>query len=64
MITHYWVFDDFLLAEKLFAKTLGSLETSVLTHDKYCGKLVSLLELSTTFDEKHKVTLVLYFTLI
>ena len=45
-----WVFDNFILAEELFAKALWSLETFVLINNSLCGKLFSLLESSTTFD--------------
>ena len=56
-----WVFDNFILAEELFAKALQSLETFVLVNNIICGKLVSSLESLTTLDESFKVTLVTYF---
>ena len=40
-----WVFDNFILADKLFAKALQSLETCGLVNNDLCGKLVWSLEL-------------------
>ena len=57
-----WVLDNFILADELFAKVLRSLETSVLVNNNLCGKLVSPIESSTTFDERFKVTFVPVFT--
>ena len=37
-------FEDFLLANKLFVKALGILETCVIVNKYLCGKLVSSLE--------------------
>ena len=51
-----WVFDNFILADELFAKVLRSLETRVLVNNNLCGKLVS------PFDERFKVTFVPVFT--
>ena len=50
-----------MLAEELFAKALRSFETCVLVNNNLCGKLFSSLELSTTFDEIFKVTLIPFF---
>ena len=33
-----WVFDNFTLANKLFAKALRSLKTCVLVNNNLCGK--------------------------
>ena len=57
-----WVFDNFILADELFAKVLRSLETHVLVNNNLYGKLVSQLESPTTFDERFKVTFVPAFT--
>ena len=57
-----WVFDNFILADELFAKVLRSLETRVLVNNNLCGKLVSPFESPTTFDERFKVTFVPVFT--
>ena len=46
-----WVFDNFILADKLFAKALSSLETWVLANNNLWGKLFALLESPTTFEE-------------
>ena len=54
-------FDYFILTEELFEKTLRSFETCVLVNNNLCGILFSLLESLTTFDERHKVTLVPFF---
>ena len=51
-----WVFDYFILAEELFAKALRNLEIYVLVINNLSGKLFSLLESPTTFDESFKVT--------
>ena len=55
------VFDNFISADGLFAKVLPSLETCVLINKNLCGKLVSLIKLSTTFDERFKITSTLFF---
>ena len=46
-----WVFDNFILADEPFAKTLRSLETCVSINNNLCGKLFLSLESPTTFDE-------------
>ena len=46
-----WAFDNYILAEELFAKALQSLETCVLVNNNLCGKLFSSLESPATFDE-------------
>ena len=56
-----WVFDNFALAEELFAKVLRSFENYVLVNNNLWGKLFSLLESPTTFDEILKVTSVPFF---
>ena len=61
MILFNSVFDDFMLAEELFAKASRSFETCVLVNNNSCGKLFSLLESATTFDEIFKVTWVPFF---
>ena len=56
-----WVFDNFILGDKLFEKTLRSLETCVSVSNNLCGKLVLSLEWLITFEERFKVTWVLFF---
>ena len=46
-----WVFDNFILAEELFAKTLQSFKTCVLVNNNLCGTLFSSLESTATFDQ-------------
>ena len=58
-----WVFESFILADEPFAKTLRIFETCVLVNNNLCGKLVLSLELPIKFDEKFKVTSVLFFLL-
>ena len=58
-ILHNWVFDNFSLAEDLFAKALRNFETCVLVNNNLYGKLFSSLELPTTFDES-----IIYFSII
>ena len=56
-----WIFDSFILADETFAKALWSLETCVLVNNNVHGEIVSSLELPTIFDERFKVTGVLFF---
>ena len=44
-----WFFDNFILAEELFAKAL---QTCVLVNNNLCAKLFSSLESPTIFDER------------
>ena len=55
------VFDNFILAEELFAKALRSFETCVLVNNNLCGRLFSSLESPTPFDEIFKVSSVPFF---
>ena len=54
-------FNNFILADELFAKSLWSLENCVLVKNNFCAKSVSSIESPTTFDERFKVTLVPFF---
>ena len=54
---------NFILSDEPFVKALRILETCVLFNNIFCGKLVSSLELPTTFDERFKVTLAAFFIL-
>ena len=56
-----WVYNNFILADELFAKALGSIETCVLVNNSLCGKFVSSLELPATFDERFKIISVPFF---
>ena len=38
-----WVFENFVLADKLFSKALWGFETCVLLNNNLCGNLVSSL---------------------
>ena len=60
-ILYNWVLDNSVLADELFAKDLRSLKIGVLINNNLCRKLVSSLELPTTFDERFKVTSVPIF---
>ena len=51
-----WIFDNFILAVKLFAKTLRNLKTSVSPNNSFRWKLVASSESPVTFDERFKVT--------
>ena len=42
----YWVFDNFVLAEELFAKALGSFETCVLVRNNLCWKLFLIVRIT------------------
>ena len=50
------VFDNFILADELFAKALRSLKIGLLVNNNLCGKLFLSLESPTKFDESFKVT--------
>ena len=56
-----WIFDNFTLAEELFAKVLKSLKTCVLVNNNLCGKLFSSLESRATVDESFKIISVPFF---
>ena len=56
-----WVFEDFILADRTFAKALQNVETCVLVNNNLYEKLVSSLDSPTTFDEIFEVTWVLFF---
>ena len=43
-------YDNFILADDLFAKALRSLETCLLVDNNLCGKLISSLESLITFE--------------
>ena len=59
-----WVFDSFILADELFAKSLRSLRTRVLVNNNLCRKLVSSLELPIIINGRLKVTSVPFLFLI
>ena len=54
-------FDNFILAEELFANALRSFETCVLVNNNLCRTFFSSLDSPTTFDEIIKVTSVPFF---
>ena len=56
-------FDNFILAEDLFSKSLRSLETFIVVDNNLWVKLFSSLELPKTFNESFKVTSVPFFIL-
>ena len=56
-----YVFDNYILADEPFTKALRSFKTIALVNNSLCGKLISLLELPITFDERFKVTSVSFF---
>ena len=49
------VFDNFVLADGLFAKALRSLDTCASVNNNLCGKLASSLESPITFDERFEI---------
>ena len=55
-------FPFFLLADKLFAKNFAKL-WNVSVNNNLCGKLVSSLESTITFDERFNVTSVQFLIL-
>ena len=56
-----WFFDNLTLADESCAKASQILETCASVNNNLCGKLVSLVESSITFDERFQVTLVPFF---
>ena len=50
-----WAFNNFILADEPFAKTLRNFETCVLVNNNLCRELFSSLESPTTFDEISKL---------
>ena len=56
-----WVLYNFILAEEIFVKSSQSFELYLLVKNDLCGKLFSLLEPPTIFDESFKVTSLLFF---
>ena len=61
IILENWVFENFVLADKVFAKALQIFETCVSVNNSSCGKLVSSLEFPIKFDEGFKVTSIPFF---
>ena len=57
-------FDNFILANKLYTKSLKSLEACILVNNSLSGELLLSLELQITFNEIFKVTSAPYFFLI
>ena len=55
-----WVFDDLILADKLFAKVLRGFETYLSVIRNLCWKLVSSLESPNVFDESFRITSVAF----
>ena len=51
-----WVFDNFILADKLFAKAWRNVSNDLCNSNNSCGKLVSLLESPIILDEHFRVT--------
>ena len=58
-----WVFDNFILAEELFAKALWSFEIFVLVNNNFGRYLFSSLASAAAYDETFKVTSVPFFIL-
>ena len=63
IILDNWVFENFLLADKPFAKVLQIFETCVLVNNNLCGKLISFLKLPINFDERFKLNSVPFLIL-
>ena len=56
-----WVFNNFMLAEKLFLKALRSFETCVLVNNNLCRKLFLSLRSSAIFGQIFKATSIPFF---
>ena len=50
-------FDNFILAEELFAKALPSFQASIIINNNLCGKLFSSLESPATIGRSFEVSL-------
>ena len=61
LIVLFYTTDELISANELLENVLGNLETYLLIKNDLCGNLISSLELPITFDERFKVTLVLFF---
>ena len=57
-----WVYKNFILADKPFAKALRTFKTCVLVNDNLCEILGSSLQVPVKFDERFKVTSVSIFS--
>ena len=58
-----WVFDNFILADELFAKALQRFASCLSVSNNSCGKLaVSSLELPIMFDDNFRVAPVSFVT--
>ena len=47
-ILNNWVFDNFILAEKIVVKALQSLETSVLVYNKCIRKIIFIIRITSS----------------
>ena len=56
-----WTFENIILADEPFAKSLHIFETCVSVNNNLCRKQVSSLEFPIKFDERFKVTSVPFF---
>ena len=54
-------FENFILADEPFAKALQNFKTFASVNNNLCRKLVSPLEFPINFDERFKVTSVLFW---
>ena len=61
IILDSWIFDNLILADKLFVQFLRSSEASLPVSNNLCRKLVSLAELPIIFDNSFRVTLASFF---
>ena len=61
LISIFEFFDNFILADELFTKALQSPKTFVSVNNNFRGKLVLLLELPVTFDERFIANSVPFF---
>ena len=52
---------NFIFADERFGKALRIIETCVSIDNNFCGKLAPSLESPTTFEERFKITWVLFF---
>ena len=56
VIVNYWVFNNFILSDDWFAKALQRFEIGLSVNDNLCEKLISLSFVTIIFDNKIKVT--------
>ena len=61
VILDNWDFENFILTDEPFAKSLRIFEVYVSVNNSLCGKLISSLQFAIKFHERFQVTSVQFF---